>query len=457
LGTAALSGDPSAADTSSSHLRPGSGFQWAQRDQHSPFELSGVATPYRTARMSSSIGGSLNSTPLGSLQRQSFEDKLNRFIDHDETFTDDPEKENRDSGISEDQTFKGRDEEQEAQNATAIAQSLDEVLSIIYDEKIKNTVGISNKAAAIFVICLLIITLGCSVSLSCFPLFTCTSSDGICLPQVSIQLTDSVPASKSALATVRELFKVLSYLAMDFGDAKGEIDTLNTQFEDYYKNHVIDTFNEDTIYRLNFWGYCRMSPSDSEYFCMKSYGFDLLGVFVRDAGVQFAELTGTNVGIMGESFAITYELAVSGFNQLISHNDDEEETVTMLDYAILLQKFSKGMACLTGMQFLFNSTLLACAFSLLVIMFVNRNCYTSKKYTVIGMTVLSFITIFTGFLICSLTYQYVLKIADLAQNAGIAMVAIDSGYKMIWINCGIEALSCCIVVYLANIFRKKLM
>lgn len=446
---------------------------------HSPFEEPGAVTPYNTARISTSLHGSINSAPA---VRLSFEDKLNRIFDHDSlggsTVVKDSSAENEngqshhhgkyeENDVQFQQDKENFDDDDEVYSMTLAEKTLDEVVSIIFDEQLKGLAPKrKNKGFTLLVLVLLIIVSMFSSIFSALPITTCSSRsfNNICLPQVSIQLTDSAPASKSALATVRELFKVLSYLALDFGDTKGEIDYLNTKFEDYYKNNVIDTFSEDTIYRLNYWGYCRMSTRDSDYFCMSSCGFDLLGVLVRDAGVQLAELTGTNVEIMGDSFAMTYEFAVSGFNQLINRDTNgsgDDSTGSMLEYAILLQKFSKGAACLVMIQHVCNCLQLLCALILGVLMFLDIDRKNvgdwKKKYTVVSMTVFSFVSVFVGLLVCSLTYQYVLKITELAQNAGIAHVMFDSGYSMIWGNFGLEVVGCCLVVYMANAYRKRVL
>lgn len=387
--------------------------------------------------MATSLGGSINSTPLGSLRRQSFEDKLNSHFDGEgeEKFED----------IDEAEEYKPEDQDKEP---LPVDQSLDEVISNIFDEENYPKPHSPSSITLTLALLALILILAICLSFACLPLFTCILSEGMCIPQISIQLSDSAPLSKSALSTVRELFKVLSYVAMDFGDTKGEIDMLNTKFEDYYNNSVIDTFSEDTVYRLNFWGYCRMSPRDEGYFCMKSYGFDLLGIFVRDAGVQFAELTNTNVNIMGDSFAIAYELAIGGMSQLVSQGDNDG---SMLDYAILLQKFSKGMASLVALQFLLDSLLLLGSFITLVLL---RGFKSWSKKLVVSMTCCSFVSLLTAFFVCSLTYQYVLKISQLAQSLGILIVAVDMGFKMIWVHLLFEVVSSCLVVCLANVYRK---
>lgn len=433
---------------------------WHLQKELSPFTVSGHATPYKTARMSPSLLGST----LSSSRRQSFEEELNGAFDNETTTNLDKE---NDSNIFKTLVDQRCSSDKNNEEETPVEQSLDEVVSALYDKT--SSRGQTNKGKGkpslwlSFVFVVMFLILATSVLLSCVPFLTCTTNapSGVCIPQVSIQLADSAPASKSVLSTVRELFKVLSYFLMDFGATTAEIDLINTQIDDYYRVNAIETFNEDTVYRLNYWGYCRLAPSDYSYFCMNSYGFDLLAVLIRDAGVQLAALTGTNVEIMGDSFALTYELAISSFNKLLGV-EDESDTASVLDYAILLQKFSKGIACLTALHHAFEDFQLV-SFMALAIMFMMGGADSGgqtkrwKKLSVISLLTASFLSVFTGFLVCSLTYQYVVKITDLATSAGIAMVSIDTGYTMIWTNLLADVIACIIVIYLANLFRKKML
>lgn len=372
-------------------------------------------------------------------------------------------------------------------NATElISNSLDEVVSRIYDDNSReqeqlddadeesnntppeleyekenfiSTVQRRRKAFKFLgATAVLIVLLAAGLIFKSFPLFTCHHREGLCLPQLTVQLTDKSLAAKTALITVKEALKVLTYLAIDFGDSTSELDTLNSGFDTYYQDLVIDTFSVKTLYQLNFLGYCRLSAKKN--FCMKSYGLDLLSVFVRDAGVQLGELTRTNVNIMGDSFAIAYELAISGFNQF---TNKEDHSVEYIDYAILLQKFSKGLGFLTVSQFVVESILLFTALLLMdlkckfVLRRLNKyKCYFIKKWVLVSMISLSFINLFTSFLICSLTFEYILKLSEVGQRAGIANVNRASGFTLIWISFTFQIFSCCLIIYLANGFRKGL-
>lgn len=307
---------------------------------------------------------------------------------------------------------------------------------------------------------LLILSLVCALIFSSFPLFSCQHKNGACFPQLTVQITDKSPAAKTALVTVKEALKVLTYLAMDFGDSSSELDLINSRLDTYYQEKVIDTFSVNTLYQLNFLGYCRISSRKGRNFCMKSFGLDLLSVFVRDAGVQLGELTRTNVDIMGDSFAIAYELAITGFNQF---TNKENHSVEYIDYAILLQKFSKGLGFLTVSQFVIGCILLAFAILLLVLKykFVLKRLsmsqsYIVKKWFLISMVSLSFLNLFTGFLICSLTFEFILRLSEVGQNVGIANVNRASGFSFIWITFVFEVFTCCFVIYLANGFRKRM-
>lgn len=310
------------------------------------------------------------------------------------------------------------------------------------------------------VLMLLIIALANEMIFTSFPFFTCHHENGACFPQLTVQITDQSPAAKTALVTVKEALKVLTYLAIDFGDSTSELDILNNRLDTYYQDKVIDTFSVNTVYQLNFLGYCRLSSKNRQPFCMRSYGLDLLAVFVRDAGVQLGQLTKTNIDIMGDSFALAYELAISGFNQF---TNAESHSVEYIDYAILLQKFSKGLGFLTVSQFVSGGLLLVLSIVLLILkyrfLFKNMkscNRYLVKKWLLVVMISLSFLSLLTGFLVCSLTFEYILKLSEVGQNVGIANVNRASGFTFIWISFIFQILSCCFVIYLANGFRKRL-
>lgn len=365
------------------------------------------------------------------------------------------------------------------------ASSLDEVISNLYDDDLKcdeldseekemenqepphsKTVSIgvffkNKKKFMMYHLVMFYMTLSliCGLIFSSFPLFTCQHPSQVCYPQLTVQLTDKSPAAKSALVTVKEALKVLTYLAIDFGDSTSELDMINNKLDSYYQDKIIDTFSVNTIYQLNFLGYCRLGSKNRRNFCMRSYGLDLLAIFVRDAGVQLGELTRTNVDIMGDSFAIAYELAISAFNQF---TNKENHSVEYIDYAILLQKFSKGLGFLTVSQFGIGSILLLLTVGLMILKYnfglksfnPSKN-YFLKKCILISMVSLSFLNLFTGFLICSLTFEYVLRLSEVGQSVGIANVNRAYGFSFIWLTLMFQVFSCCSTVYLANGFRRR--
>ncbi|KAH3683707.1 hypothetical protein WICPIJ_005326 [Wickerhamomyces pijperi] len=317
-----------------------------------------------------------------------------------------------------------------------------------------------NKTLVVVIWAMIFILIGQAV-ISSLPVFTCTEATGLCVPQLTIQLVDKSPAAKAAILTVREALKVLSYLAIDFGDSTNDIDLITNRLDSYYQSKVIDTFNVNTIYQLNFLGYCRISALDSELFCMRSYGFDLIQVFVRDAGVQLAALTNTNIDIMGDSFAIAYELVITGFNELVSHSEGSEGSPDYVKYAILLQKFSKGLGFMSVLSFVINLTLLLQVVTILSL-YLSRNRLASyraavrhfKKWLFIGMNILEFLNIVVGFLICSLTLEFFFKINDIGSTVGIAVVNTGPGYVLLWLSFFFQFITFAICVYLTNEYRK---
>lgn len=315
------------------------------------------------------------------------------------------------------------------------------------DNKIEKKINFKFNLVIILMLLVLIIL---TTVLSSFPVFTCNDSNRICLPQLTIKLTDKSSAAKTALLTVREALKVLSYLAIDFGDNDNEI--INKSLDSYYENKVIDAFSVNTIYELNFLGYCRLTNKDLKYFCMKSYGFDLLSVFVRDAGVQLGELTKTNLSIMGDSFAIAYELAINGFNKLVNKEGGNNEYI---NWAILLEKFSKGLGFLSLTQFIFDNILILLI--ILILAGIKYNFNKLIKVNILIITIIGFLNLLNSFLISSLTLEYILKLKELSESVGIADVTTGWGFVMIWISFLFHSIELIFIILIANLYRKEIL
>lgn len=306
-------------------------------------------------------------------------------------------------------------------------------------------------------------------------IFTCNNTSflnlrKVCLPQISVKLTDKSPLAQNTLFTVKEALKVLSYLALDLnGDNNrlNELDAINDRIETfYYKDQIIDTFSVDSIYRLNFMGFCRENHQSvlNVNFCMKGFGLDLLSVFVRDAGAQLGRLTNTNMKIMGESFAIAYELAVSGFNDFSNKNKSKDNihngNTSYINYAILLQKFSKSLGFLVLSEFfinlvmLFSVIIITIASMLLLSSFTNiskfRNCL------LIITTFFSFIGFGVNFIVASLTFEYYLKLSEISDNVGIAKVNLDYGFLVSIAAFCLQFFIVGLCVYLLNCCLKRM-
>lgn len=167
-----------------------------------------------------------------------------------------------------------QDEKGEADMLKNRSNSMDEVLSHIFQdeeqgESIKNfqldgveeiTKGVKRKKyiISLFIFALMIFVLG-SATLDSIPILTCNGTIDVCFPQLKVQLIDKSPVAIRTLTTVKEALKVLSYLALDFGDTNSELDLINDSLDSYYQEKVIDTFSVDTTYLINPLGYCRHS------------------------------------------------------------------------------------------------------------------------------------------------------------------------------------------------------
>lgn len=355
-----------------------------------------------------------------------------------------------------------RDEKHTANGniGSAKGETLDQMVSKIFDtEKAADLETRKiNKVKVVTALSFLIAFTASCIVLSSFPVFSCNHTGELCLAPVTIRLTDKTESAKSTMQTIREALKVLTYIVIDFGDTHGDSDKMSNRMEDYYHNNVIDSFDVNTVYDLNILGYCRTSENGSK-FCMRSYGFDLISVFIRDAGVQLGELTKTNVGIMGDSFAMLYELAIAGFNELVIREDGEGEYV---DHAILLQKFSKGMGFMSVTQLVIDCVLLIVAVTLLTLVLKSKqtdkksSVYTLKKMSLIMAILLSFLGITTALLVLSFTNQFYVLLSDLTTAVGIAEVVINDGFALLWFLLLIQVIVTTLVVYVANCFRKDM-
>ncbi|KAH3675151.1 hypothetical protein WICMUC_002807 [Wickerhamomyces mucosus] len=352
--------------------------------------------------------------------------------------------------------------------------SMDELVSQIYDcegqlENAKTEISdkkllhkelnvCQNLPKLIIPIIMLMILLSILIILTSLPIFTCVDPNGLCVPQLEIQLVDKSPAAKATFLTVKEALKVLSYLALDFGGDNRHSDLLNSSLDSYYESKIIDTFNVNTVYKLNFLGYCRQSANNVDLFCMRSYGFDLIQVFARDTGAQLGKLTNTNIDIMGDSFAIAYELVIAGMSEMDIFGEEATEYVK---YAILLQKFSRSLGLLNLTNFIINVILLTNLVLILTILLSkiqkksHKDCLQHmKRYIFIMMMSLQFIGLVIGFLICSLTLEFFVKIHKLGSSLGIAIVSAGKGYFFIWCVFALQLLSSGILIYLLNHVRK---
>lgn len=150
------------------------------------------------------------------------------------------------------------------------------------------------------------------------PNFSCTSSIGlpICTEQFSFSIIGTSTITRDFIASVKEFLKLVSYLAIDMGWSNSLADP-----EIYNDENLVDTFESENIYRVNYFGYCKKNNNQRMY-CVPNgnAGMDVLTILVRDVGIQLGKLSSVHVNnttILGDSLVLTYQLALSSLRKFL--------------------------------------------------------------------------------------------------------------------------------------------
>lgn len=116
--------------------------------------------------------------------------------------------------------------------------------------------------------------------------------------------------------SIKEFLKLLSYLAIDMGWSKDLTDT------DIYKEEkLVDTFDSENVYKVNYVGYCKKRYGERLY-CIQNWdsGMDVLGILVRDIGIQLGMLSMSHQNetrLLGDSMVLTYHLSLSSLRRFL--------------------------------------------------------------------------------------------------------------------------------------------
>ncbi|CAR26630.1 hypothetical protein ZYGR_0H04480 [Zygosaccharomyces rouxii] len=149
------------------------------------------------------------------------------------------------------------------------------------------------------------------------PNFTCTVSTGVplCAAQFNFSIVGTSTITKDFIDSIREFLRLISYLALDMGRVGA------TDPKIYNEENLVDTFDPDNVYKVNFFGYCKKSGYHRAY-CVQNgdSGMDVLSILVRDVGIQLSKLSSSpanNTKVLGDSLVLTYHLSLSSLRRFL--------------------------------------------------------------------------------------------------------------------------------------------
>lgn len=149
------------------------------------------------------------------------------------------------------------------------------------------------------------------------PNFSCIVSTGVplCMAQFNFSIVGTSAITRDFIDSIREFLRLISYLALDMKWSGA------TNPKIYNEKNLVDTFDADTLYKVNFFGYCKKNGNNRAY-CVQNAdsGMDVLGVLVRDVGIQLAKLSSSpanNTKVLGDSLMLTYHLTLSSLRKFL--------------------------------------------------------------------------------------------------------------------------------------------
>ncbi|QLG73097.1 hypothetical protein HG535_0E01810 [Zygotorulaspora mrakii] len=150
------------------------------------------------------------------------------------------------------------------------------------------------------------------------PSFSCALSPGVptCAEQFSFTVVGGSKMTRELIGSIKELLKLISYLAIDLGWSSDLADS--SMYDD---ENLVNTFNAENIYKVNYFSYCKKTDGKKMY-CVRNggNGMDVITVLVRDVGIQLGNISPLHVNdteILGDSLVISYHLALTSIRKFI--------------------------------------------------------------------------------------------------------------------------------------------
>ncbi|QLQ79941.1 hypothetical protein HG537_0C05900 [Torulaspora globosa] len=150
------------------------------------------------------------------------------------------------------------------------------------------------------------------------PIFSCrdTGPSPVCIEQFRFSIIGSSAITEEFINSVKEVLKLISYLAIDMGWS-----TRMTDSEIYREENLVDTFDAENVYSVNHFGYCKKKHNSIVYCARNGHsGMDVLGILVRDIGIQLGMLSISHQNettMVGDSLVLTYHLGLTSLKKFL--------------------------------------------------------------------------------------------------------------------------------------------
>lgn len=192
-----------------------------------------------------------------------------------------------------------------------------------------------------FILWVLLFFMAITQLLLYLPDFSCSISTGLplCIPQFNVNIVTGSRTTKDFVSSVRQFLRLISYLAIDMGWSKYLADP-----HIYNEENLVDTFDTDNLFKINYFGFCKKTSGKTKY-CVANgdCGMDVLGILVRDVGLQLGRLTQryeNNTRILGDSLVFTYHLGLSSMRKFLRNDNYRNNAFSKLLLATDDQPYS---------------------------------------------------------------------------------------------------------------------
>lgn len=183
-----------------------------------------------------------------------------------------------------------------------------------------------------FILWIILLVMVLTQLLLYIPIFSCRNSGPtpVCLEQFRFSIVGASAVTEEFISSIKEVLRLVSYLAIDMGWSTdlGDSDL-------YREENLVDTFDAQNTYKVNYLGYCKRRHNTVLYCAPNGHsGMDVLGILVRDIGIQLGMLSSSHVDdttLLGNSMVLTYHLALSSLEKFL-----KAEQTSALSKMILL-------------------------------------------------------------------------------------------------------------------------